>query len=150
MSYATSADIESEFKNLDFDASGAKVTAAEVTEFITQESNIIDMRLSNRYETPITGTASLSILKKITIDCVAYRVAKILNLKKELPLPDESIKQDMNYASACRQSKKLLDDIFEGIVILQDAELKLSGTGVASYNVDNNILPVFERDTDQW
>jgi phage gp36-like protein len=148
MSYATVADIESEFKSIDF-TTGALVTS-EVTEFLNQTDALIDAYLNQRYVLPITDADSLLILKKIEIDFVAYRVAKILNLKKEIPLPDKSVIQDLNNAASFKQSKELLEKIFDGEVILPGATPKASSGGFSDYNSANSIEPIFERDTKQW
>jgi phage gp36-like protein len=150
MPYATVADITSEFKDIDFSASNAAVTTTEVEKFLTETDALINATVANRYTTPITGTISLLIVKKIEIDIVCCRVAKILNLKKEVPTPNNSIVQEMNYGAACKKSEKLLEDISSGGLELPDAPVSDSSPGISSYNADNNILPIFERDTKQW
>jgi phage gp36-like protein len=149
MTYATTTDIQSEFKSLPLSASSA-VTTTEVEKFLEETDAIIDTFLAARYTLPITGTKSLLVLKKIEIDFVAYRVAKILNLKKEVPLPDENIIQELNEGAAYRESKKLLDGLFTGKMLLPDESPKTSGSGMSDYNSANSVEPIFERDTKQW
>lgn len=149
MAYATSTDIASEFKNITFDSSSA-VTDAEVDGFIEQEEAVINATISNRYEIPVTGTEALKVLKKVTIDYVACRVAKILNLKKDIPIPEKFVPQTLNECAAFRESQKLLFKIRDGKMILADAEAVSSEQGVKSYNASNNICPLWERDTKQW
>lgn len=149
MTYATSSDIESEFKNTTF-AAGQPLTDTEVDEFIIQEEAIINAIISNRYETPITGSNAAEVMKSISIAYVAYRVAKILNLKKDVPIPKEMIPQTLNEGSAFFKAKKLLMAIQAGKIILDDAVAVSATQGIKSYNAENSILPLWERDTKQW
>lgn len=149
MAYATQADIASEFKNLTFDATSA-ITADEVTEFISQEEAIISATISNRYEIPITGTEAEKILKNISIAYVAFRVAKILNLKKDVPIPEKFVPQILNEGAKYKEAQKQLFDIRDGKIILTDATARSNEQGIKSYNAENSILPIWERDTKQW
>jgi len=149
MAYATTANIASEFKNITFDATSA-VTDTEVSSFIEQEEAVIDATISNRYEVPVTGTEALKIMKSISIAFVAYRVAKILNLKKDVPIPEKFNPQVLNEGSAFMKAKKTLSKIQSGGIVLNDAVARSLGQGIKSYNSENDILPLWERDTKQW
>ena len=149
MSYATTADIVSEFKNLRLDTASS-VKTAEVAEFIEQEEVIINAMISNRYEVPVSGTESVKILKRISIAYVAYRVAKILNLKKDIPIPEKLVPQTLNEGAARMKAEKRLFEIRDGKMVLSDAMARSSGQGVKSYNSENSICPLWERDTKQW
>ncbi|MGY5854064.1 MAG: phage protein Gp36 family protein [Candidatus Thorarchaeota archaeon] len=149
MAYATTANIASEFKNITFDATSA-VTDTEVSSFIEQEEAVIDATISNRYEVPITGTSALKILKSVSIAFVAYRVAKILNLKKDVPIPEKFNPQVLNEGSAFMKAKKTLSKIQSGGIVLNDAVARSLGQGIKSYNSENDIGPLWERDTKQW
>ena len=150
MAYATNSDIKSEFKNISFDLADDAVTDTEVDEFIEQEEAIINATVSNRYEIPLTGTEALKVMKSISIAYVAYRVAKIINLKKDIPIPKEMIPQVLNEGSAFRKAKKHLENIQSGKIVLKDAVALSSEQGVKSYNAINSIGPLWERDTAQW
>lgn len=149
MSYATATDVQSEFKNLKLDGVSS-VTTDEVTEFIEQEEAVINATISNRYEVPITGTEALSVLKNITIHYTAYRVAKILNLRKDMPIPEKFVAQALNEGNAFKQAQKLLFEIRDGKIILKDAAALSTTQGIESYNAKNSINPIWERDTKQW
>ena len=149
MSYADVADIQSEFKKITFSSDFA-VTDTEVTAFIAQEEAIINATISNRYVTPITGTDAEEILKKITIAYVAYRVAKIINLKKDVPIPEKFVPQTLNEGGAFRIANKQLQDIQSGKIILGDAEQRSNEQGVKSFNAINNVEPIWIRDKKQW
>ncbi len=149
MSYATASDIEKEFKNITFDT-GDAIQASEVTGFIEEEEAVINSTISNRYVIPITGTVSILVMKNITIAFVAYRVAKILNLKKNEPIPEQFVPQNLNEGATRRLAQKLLFDIRNGIVELNDAVGVTKDNGVTGYNANNEIEPIFERDKVQW
>ena len=149
MAYVTSAEIASEFKNLSFGTNNA-VTSDEVDEFISQEEGVINLVISNRYEVPVTGAESVKILKRITSAFVAYRVAKILDLKKDVPIPEKLVAQDLSDGAFYLTAKKQLDNIRDGKIVLQDAEAKSLGQGVESYNKTNVVDSIWKRDTKQW
>lgn len=149
MAYAIFGDIASEFKNITFDANSS-VTNTEVTEFIEQEEAVINATISNRYETPLTGVNSLKVIEGISIAYVAYRVAKILNLKKDVPIPEKFVPQQLNEGAAFRNAKKRLEEIRDGKIVLNDAVARSTGQGVESFNATNSTAPLWERDTKQW
>lgn len=149
MAYSAYTDVQSEFKNITFDSTSS-VTSAEVTEFIAQEEAVINATISNRYEVPITGTAALSVMKSISINYVAYRVAKILNLRKDMPIPENFVSQALNEGNAFKQAQKRLFMIRDGDIILNDAVAVSTTQGVKSYNAENSISQIWKRDTKQW
>jgi hypothetical protein len=149
VAYATYTDIASEFKNITFGADYA-LTEAEVAEFIDQEEAVINATISNRYEIPVTGSEAIKVMKSISVAYVAYRVAKILNLKKDVPIPEKFASQQLNEGAALMKAKKQLYEIRDGKMILRDAVALSSEQGVKSYNASNSIYPLWERDTKQW
>lgn len=153
MAYAAASDISSEFKNITFGADSA-LTDTEVTGFIEQEEAVINAMISNRYEIPVTGTEAEKVMKNISIAYVAYRVATVLNLKKDvsvlLSVKDKFIPQELNQGSKFKIAKKQLEAIQSGRLILIDATARSLEQGVKSYNAINSIAPLWERDTKQW
>ena len=150
MPYAARTDIEAEFKDITFGVTGTAIIQSEVEEFILQEEAIINASINNLYDVPVTDTESVLILKKISIAFVAYRVAKILNLKKEVPIPDEFITQTLDEGSFYVTARKQLALIVNGTIVLTGATARSTDQAVKSYNSDNSILPLWERDTKQW
>lgn len=149
MAYATAANIASEFKGITF-GSTTTVTETEVNSFIEQEEAFINAAIENRYEVPITGTEAVKILRGISIAFVAYRVAKILNLKKDVPIPEKFVPQMLNEGAKYKEAKQQLEFIQKGKVILSDATARSLGQGINSYNSENAICQKWERDTKQW
>lgn len=143
MAYASESDIESEFKDLDFSSSSA-VTSNEVIQFLSDADAEINARLNGRYTVPITGTVALSIVKVMEIYLVKHRILEILKVKTgRAPEEQEGSKTYREMAL------DMIKDILENRLALYDA-VGVSGGGVASYNLTNDISPVFERDGDQW
>jgi phage gp36-like protein len=152
MTYATQANITSELKGIVFDSS-SQVKAADITEFLDQADAQIDMYIGKRYDTPVTGTKSLNILKKIAIDIVVYRVTKILDLSKSTPIPEAGVVQDITEGSAYRESMKMLVAIRDNIMSLPDATLANAVSGLGSFHTESansDITPVFDRELQQW
>lgn len=144
MSYAVYGDVQAEFKDITF-SSTTKVKDTEVTEFIVQADALIDAKVGMKYETPVTASGSLPILKMICIMLVSSRVKKILQVKtpeaekNQEAAPDES-----------RLAMKMLEEISSGKLPLPGATLATSHDGVASYNVDEGICHTFKKGEDQW
>jgi hypothetical protein len=84
MSYADLSHIQSEFKDVTFDADSA-VTDTEIARFLEEADAEIDMNLCGMYETPITGTTALVIVRMIEIWLVKDRVSEILLVKTGRP-----------------------------------------------------------------
>lgn len=149
MPYAVLNDIESEFKNIVFDENSA-VTAEEVSAFIDQEESIINATISNRYVVPVAGPESVKVLRGISTAFVAYRVAKIVNIKKDIPIPSNMISQSINDGTRRAIAGKQLRDIQGGKMILSDAMSLSAGQGVTSHNSKNSVGSIWKRDTKQW
>lgn len=154
MAYATQANIEHELKNIVFVADGAKgISTVALAEFLEQADATIDMYLGGRYSTPITGANSLNILKKIAIDIVVYRVTKISNLSKSVPIPESGVIQDITEGSAYRESMRMLKDIRDNVMSLPDATLLNTSSGLGSFHTEplnSCIKPVFDKELQQW
>lgn len=143
MAYCLYTDVESEFKNLDSTASGAKVTNTEIGGFITQADALIDSYLSTRYVVPVTGSSALSLLKWICIQIVKERVQKIIAVKTGNPeLDQDDVDKPMWLL--------MLESIQKGGINLVDAVLLNSGEGFKSGNVENEISQLFDVAAQQW
>ena len=70
MAYCTEAQVEGEFKSVDFGASTA-VTSDDITRFIEEADAFIDGKIGVRYVVPITGSISLLIIRTIAISLIA-------------------------------------------------------------------------------
>ena len=143
MAYSTYEDVKSEFKGVDF-GSSTPVTSTEVTGFIVQADALIDSLVSKRYETPITGSISLSIIKLISIWLVADRVSKILQVKttkEETKTADKSLYD---------KAMAMLKAIIAGDLVLTDATVVSSGNGWASYANSNSLENEFKKGEPQW
>lgn len=144
MAYSLEADIQSEFKDIDFADADSKVSSAEVSAFIVQSDAFIDSKVGLRYEVPITGTESLKILKTISIWLVADRVSKILRIKSNVPETETAEKSLRDMAL------EMLEDIAKGVVLLSDATVKSSGSGFSSYANSEDLGYTFKKEETQW
>ena len=143
MAYSTYSDVQNEFKNINF--TDGLITSAKVTEFISQADAYIDGRIGLIYDTPVTGTKSLSILKEISIGLVAQRISYILETKSITPKGDQYIPKNL-----IEQAEKRLDMIENRRLLLSDANERSTQAGVASYSSSNDVERTFKQGTDQW
>ena len=150
--YCTTADIEAEIKALSLSASSIPTTT-QVTEFIDQESARIDSYLSSRYTTPISGTESLLIVKRLCIALVSWRVSDIISTRKVSQLPNGMISQDLSGATAYKQAMKDLELYRKGLISLPDstvANASAGKSGFASGNSDAQYESQFDVNEKQW
>ena len=150
MAYVTSTEIAFDIKNIDFTTPDTPIGTTEVDEFISQEEAVVNLTISNRYIVPVVDAESIKILKRITTAFVVFRVAKVLNLKKDIPIPENMVVQDLSEGSFYITAKKQLDNIRDGVIVLQDAEAVSLGQGVESFVTNENVEPIWIRDKRQW
>jgi phage gp36-like protein len=144
MSYATVQYIEEEFKDVEFTSTSA-LTDTEVTRFLEEADAEIDMNLGTRYQTPITGTQALIIMRIIAIWLVKSRVSEILRIKTGRIESDQDGGSD-----PAERAREMLTKISQGKLNLTDATLANSYDGVRSYTSENAIEHVFDTETTQW
>lgn len=146
MAYADQDDIEGEMQGVTFPL--APVTVAVLTDYLDQESAIIDNFIGNHYTTPVTADAyALNVLKKICIDLVVYRVIKVLGRNTT----DAEGRDVSPEYTSYKNSMKLLMRIGDGDANLQGAE-RLSTKSNRMYisPVESTTDRVFLKDTQQW
>lgn len=144
MAYCTEAQVEGEFKDVDFSASTV-VTSDDITRFIAEADALIDGHLAGKYDTPITGATSLLIVRTISVLLVASRVRKILEVKG-----GDSSKGQAPKASEKKQAMSMLKQIKEGKILLTDATLANSYDGVKSYTSANDVTPETDVEEELW
>lgn len=99
----------------------------------------------------VLGDDSLKIIRKIAIDLVACRIAKILKVKVAQPLGKSGVRQDILDASCMKNALALLKDLQSGKASLGDDSLLISsGGGLESYGQANSVEPEFKRFVNQW
>lgn len=147
--YSSVADIEGEFKALQFTSQSA-VTSNQVTDWIKQESAYINAKISLRYVTPVTDTyeEAFLLLKRICIFRVSERVKNKLEVKSGNNQTDQEVKQ----ANYTRTPNTDLLDIAEGRLILKSVPLVASSGAVSSpceASCDPEDCHVF-NESQQW
>lgn len=144
--YATTAEVKAEFKNLTT-GSGYAITDEKIDSFREQEYAYINGRVGNKYDTPVPADTDASeILKKVELMLVKHRIQGILLLKTAA----EGAKQGESKEDLGKKAEAILDQIVEGKMKLDGAELLSSADGVASFNVSEGTEHTVKKDEDQW
>lgn len=143
MSYSNFQNVIDEFKNLN--TTTGLITDDKITEWISQEDAYINGRIGLIYDTPVTGTESLKVLKKISIGLTAQRIARILETKTNAVKGEQNIPKDL-----IQEAKDDLQLIVERKLLLSDADYISSDQGVKSYTSDNSVSRTFDTTTQQW
>lgn len=147
--YATEAQIEANLKGVDFSAANSTVDSAALVEILEEESQVIDQHIQPNYTLEITDVDALIFLRKICIDLVVYRVAKILMPREQKFTPDGKVIQDISYSGAFRKAMKMLKDLLERKIALPNIPVK-SRVFVSSTLDTDNVTQTFEKDVRQW
>ena len=145
MAYITATEIQSEFRNTDFDTD-TDITTVEVTQFITEYEAYIDARISGVYSIPVDAgyTSAINVLKIISKYFVVAKVKTILS-------QDSTAQDDKErYLSGryVKSAEAMLDKIVNNEMPLPEVP-RVGGTP-SSHNSDNNLETTFKRNTDQW
>jgi len=147
--YATEAQIEANLKGIDFSEANAEVNSAALVDILAEESQVIDQHIQPNYDLDITDPDALIFLRKICIDLVVYRVAKILMPKEQKFLPDGRVIQDISYSGAWRKAMDMLKKLLSREIALPNIPVK-SRVFVSSTLDTCDIKATFEKDLRQW
>ena len=143
MAYSLNFDVIDEFKSID--TTNGAITTAKIDEWISQADAYIDSRVGLRYETPITGTEALKVVKWISIGLTAQRIAHVLETKSIVPVGDQAIPKNL-----IEDAEKKLEMIVNKQMTLSDATEASTHGGVKSYSNDNTVCRTFDQTKDQW
>lgn len=146
MAYAVVADVEREYKTIDFAAAGSQVSTADVTTFITEADAEIDSKIGLKYVTPVASGGGLVTLRQISVWLVKDRLEPILNVKTGIAKTEQGSEEETLREKAI----KMLDEIAAGTRLLAGATLKSSHDGVKSFAVDEGLDFTFKKGTAQW
>ena len=145
MGYATSAQCTGEFKDLTVGASTA-ISSTDVTGFIADADAEINTILSVKYQTPITGTEALIVMKMVEVWLVKQRIQDILSVKSGVPAAE----QGADGKGYRQMALELLKKLTNGTAKLTDATLATSADGVKSYTSQEDTANVFDVSINQW
>jgi len=147
MAYCVLADVVAEFKGVAFTAT-TSVTDTDVANFIAMEDEFINSRLALKYTVPVTGAASLLVLKKISLGLVVGKIKNILEVKTG----ESSADQGGAGSSLIKNARDMLQMIIEDTLLLRDAADATQTSAVASYLTGNgaDYDPVFQAGVEQW
>lgn len=145
MAYCTNAHVSAEFKGVTFGASTSP-TSTTVDRFIEEADAEIDSKVGLKYETPVTGSTSLIIVRQISIWLVAARIKEISRVKTGATTAEQEARE----GDLRKMALERLDKIASGEILLPDATLVSSADGVRSYVVDNGVEAAVDVESEQW
>jgi hypothetical protein len=145
MAYCSAVQVSGEFKNVSF-SSSTFPTDTTVTRFIEEADAEIDDIVGLKYETPITGTAALIRIRKISIWLVAARVKEVVKVKSGVTAAEQEARE----GDLRKMAMDELEKIALGKTRLTDATLRSSADGVRSYVVDNGVENAVDVEREQW
>lgn len=144
MGYCTTTNVSQRFQALTISADSAFSTT-KVQDMIDTNTAVIDGRLSKRYETPITGTNALLIVKQI---CLYFTLADIIEPLGAKETKDTELKREQDFR---KLAEAMLTDIEMGRLDLSDAtQVSSASSRFVNNNVDNDVCPTFKRERRQW
>ncbi len=145
MAYCTTTHVSGEFKGVTL-SSSTTPTDTTVERFIAEADAEIDSKVGLKYETPVTGTTALIVVRQISIWLVAARVKEIFKVKTGA----SSAEQEAREGDLRKMAMDRLDRIAKGEELLPDATLRSSYDGVRSYVVDNGVEAQIDVESEQW
>lgn len=149
MSYCAVADVQADFKNMDFSISGSFITSATVTQFIKEADALINSYVGQRWVVPITGdTSSLALMSLLSRTLVSNRVRSILENKQ---ITNTDANQNVKGKDfGVKDVMAMLISIKAGEVQLTGASLLLASAGFYSNNQANNVPNKFHKGRKEW
>ena len=146
MSYAAATDVQAEFAGVDFSKTNAKVTSAQVTEWIAQADVEINSAISGVYQTPIVAGDGLILLKQISIMLAGDRVESKLHVNSGAEPLDR-----VHGRSRRKDSLAMLEKIRKGDLALAGATKISSSDGVQSAATTSPcVRHIFKKGVNQW
>jgi hypothetical protein len=147
MGYASTSEVQSDFKNTEFTTT-SNVTIADVEGMIIEADALIDSYLGQKFVVPITGGAqALALVKLFSRTLVADRIKGILEVKQAT---SKDAIQNVRSGLSTADVLKLLAQIRDDKMTLAGAEEQLINGGLYSFNSANNITPIFKKEERQW
>lgn len=148
MAYATAAEIQTDFKNIDFSQSNASVVTATVTQFIAEADALINAYVGSRYAIPITAEGGLSLMKLLSRSLVVARIKALLEVKRATNT--DGVQNVVTTFLTPTQVMKILADIRDDNLNVDGATQLVTNSGFYSQNVNDSVESVIKKDTKQW
>lgn len=139
MAYTTTDDILKYFEGLGYtDSEGSDnfISESEASQFIDEQTVIIDLKIAAKYTLPITNSNDLIYLKLACDKLVVCQIDKIL---RTYATDDES--EFVRRRNYCKEAKNMLDDLISGEIILNSPQ---AGFSLNKYNKTT----VYDKDSD--
>jgi hypothetical protein len=148
MAYTTYSEIQADFKDMTFAASGQNVIQSDVTQFIVEADALINSFVGARYTVPVASGEGLQLLKLCSRSLVTARIKKILEVKQEKAT--DANQSVVGVLLSPSQVMKILSDIRDDNLSLEGGVLLVSGNGFYSNNSANCVESVIKKDDKQW
>jgi phage gp36-like protein len=146
MAYCTTAEIITDFKNMDFTTT-TLIKAATVDGFIAEADALINSYVNKRYTTPVTTGEGASLLKLISRSLVSARVKTMMEVVQVKSTDaNQNVRTVLFSPSKCLE---ILEDIQKGNVDLIGATPKQS-SAFFNNNDSNGVESVFQKEKKQW
>jgi len=156
MAYTTETRVKAWFRDLEIDAANTDVTTAALAEWIEEVEAEIDAKLSNYYVTPITGTESLKIVRKISTMKVAHIIKTVLEVTEQVSDNKQEVQTNLD-----KKADKMIEDLLpkwnkdadrfdEPVMPLPDAtRINVSPVG-GSVMASSTHDPTIEKGGNNW
>jgi len=139
MAYTTSADILSYFNGLEYqdsEGNNNNFDETEVSKFIDEQTVIIDLTISKKYQLPITDSKDLTYLKLVCDKLVVCQLDKAL---RAYATDDES--QYVRRRNYCKEAQEMINKIMNG-------EIPLNSNQKSFMAIKYNKTTVYDNDCD--
>jgi hypothetical protein len=136
MAYTTADDILKYFNGLTYtDNEGIdnNISSSDVSQFIDEQSVVIDMKIKKKYELPITNANDLTYLKLVCDKLVVCQIDK--TLRSYASEEDSNMTRRRNY---CKEAKEMLDKLISGTIELAAPQKTFRAFGYNKTTVYDN------------
>lgn len=149
MGYCEVEDVQAEFKNTTFGATGTTVLVSQVEAWILQADALINSIIGKRYAVPVTdqATEGFQLLKMYSTVLVSERVRKKLEV-----VQNATQNAQQNPKGVVLNTK----EIMAALQAIAKGEVNLIGVGEASADAGFSgtsgfaVEPVFHKDGEEW
>lgn len=125
MAYTTATNILKYFNGLSYtDSEGIdnNISEADVEQFISEQSTVIDLSIGKKYKLPLTNADDLTYVKLVCDKLVVCQIDKIL---RTFSYDEESnMVRKRNY---CKEAKEMLQAIIDGEIPLNALQKSYGG-----------------------
>ena len=142
MAYIDHSNVEGEMKVTFSDSTTP--TATRVDEICEEEQSIVDSKLKPFVTVPVTETAFLKVVKKITMLFVKFRIYEIMGIKSGSE-QDQETPQNLK-----TEANDILNSLIENRDFYDATRNTANEYGLSDYNYTNSVEPEIDVTSDMW